>query len=575
MVRRGALVLMFSACTASQAGVVPTAVDGTVAPPPPDAGEVALPEPDAATALPRTVLAEGEKNPYRLALYGGFLYWSTSEAIRRVPLAGGGAPTTIASVAHTSAFVIDDGTLYFTAPIEGAIRKVPATGGMATTIATGGYGTGIAARAGWVYWSEGGAGTGVVKRVASIGGTPQMIASGLQQPAAVTVDDAHVYWTSTGQFWSTGSGGTTSGGGGVHRAPIAGGASIVVDPEGTPLRLALHGGRLYWTNEAPPKVKGAPASGGPATVLSTSILLESAVAADAGGVYFVTQGALTRLPLAGGEPTTIAADLDKVGDIVVDERFAYVSLTSKGTLLRLAKDGSANTPAGPISGCPSPPTVGDPAEIASTPRSDKNLELLALSLDPGRLTASQTAYDRIVRDVATIRAQNPSLASVTYHAYPTDGTAFWLELTSIGSQSAAAGQYHAWDCLNSFYGSKAVQLHTSASPPSAQVTLKGLYNIDLLLPAYRNLPEVKSANRIYGLKIPEAHDSTICVKDRGTAYEYVFDKERTSPCEPGYSSCYDLFFFAVDPSGNVTGAQSWQEGADSGAPPSWYAETCY
>src|SRR6187402_2787929 len=55
-------------------------------------------------------------------------------------------------------------------------------------------------------------------------------------------------------------------------------------------------------------------------------------------------------------------------------------------------------------------SVPSPAVIASTPRADTNLELLALRLSSG-VVAEQAIYDRVVRDVAAIREADPSLST--------------------------------------------------------------------------------------------------------------------------------------------------------------------
>src|SRR6187402_2884678 len=97
-----------------------------------------------------------------------------------------------------------------------------------------------------------------------------------------------------------------------------------------------------------------------------------------------------------------------------------------------------------------------PAVIASTPREDTNLELLALRLSPG-VVAEQALYDRVVRDVAAIRRVEPSLAELGY--YPSDdGRSLFLALELDAFASIQNDRYHDWDCLNAAYGLEKTEL---------------------------------------------------------------------------------------------------------------------
>ena len=58
--------------------------------------------------------------------------------------------------------------------------------------------------------------------------------------------------------------------------------------------------------------------------------------------------------------------------------------------------------------------LGSVEQLAQTPRADFNLELLALSLEPGNITASQALYDRVVADVTAMRRLAPELADVDF-----------------------------------------------------------------------------------------------------------------------------------------------------------------
>ena len=67
-----------------------------------------------------------------------------------------------------------------------------------------------------------------------------------------------------------------------------------------------------------------------------------------------------------------------------------------------AASGGAEAAADRFAVCPMP--LGSAEELALTPRADTNLELLALSLDVGHLTATQVTYERVVADIGALRA---------------------------------------------------------------------------------------------------------------------------------------------------------------------------
>src|SRR6185312_12133886 len=102
-------------------------------------------------------------------------------------------------------------------------------------------------------------------------------------------------------------------------------------------------------------------------------------------------------------------DLGVIGGLAVDRNWVYVAAPERGQILRVSKDGRAAQPSAPVTGpCTMPPTAAE--GVAATPRADVNLELLALSIDPGRITADEDTYQRVVADITAIRKADPSLA---------------------------------------------------------------------------------------------------------------------------------------------------------------------
>jgi hypothetical protein len=232
-------------------------------------------------------------------------------------------------------------------------------------------------------------------------------------------------------------------------------------------------------------------------------------------------------------------------------------------------DGAGAAPAdvGPdTNGCP--PALASAAELASTPRADVNLELLALKLSPGKLVAPQATYERVVRDVGAIRARGPELAAISFFPYA-DGKTLTLTVPAATADQMEAGTYHAWDCLNESYGAATPfeYIRIGKTPPDVFVYLKvrGTYAMELLAAEYAKLPDVSSAdgNAVGG------DGPTICATAEGSTWHYVFDAA-SGDCPAG---CIDHVFrhFTTTPAGVVTEAETWS--TKSGTPrPSWVTE---
>jgi len=97
--------------------------------------------------------------------------------------------------------------------------------------------------------------------------------------------------------------------------------------------------------------------------------------------------------------------------------------------------------------------AGDPADLAATPRPDRDAEVLALSVAPAVAVAPQAHYEIVRADLAAIRAIDPPLADVHVAPMYFDALELWFPGGSRGALwSIWGGSYHAWDCLNEYYG---------------------------------------------------------------------------------------------------------------------------
>jgi hypothetical protein len=185
--------------------------------------------------------------------------------------------------------------------------------------------------------------------------------------------------------------------------------------------------------------------------------------------------------------------------------------------------------------------LGTPEEIAATPRADENLELLALSMSAG-VTATQTVYDRVVRDVAAIRTLEPSVAHIGYFA-PHDGKSLILGVDAATRAAIEEGTYAAWDCLNEHYGF--VSAEVLGNIDFVTLTLKGIYDLELIGPEYETLEgiDVADPNLVGG------DGPTICVYADEVQWHWVLD-DASGDCPAGCTE-HDYWYFTTTGAGET------------------------
>lgn len=101
--------------------------------------------------------------------------------------------------------------------------------------------------------------------------------------------------------------------------------------------------------------------------------------------------------------------------------------------------------------CSTVVALGDPADVAATPRADRDAELLALALVPDAVAAPQVLYDVIADDLAQIRAVAPELDALHVQCQIPAGYTFWFD-DAATVELVWWGDFHGWDCLNATYG---------------------------------------------------------------------------------------------------------------------------
>ena len=516
------------------------------------------------SSVDATFPIQEEGGPAALEIDESFLYWTTGDELRRSTILGGEV-VTLATGQGIGRPRVGGDFVYFTDSVAGTVSRVPRAGGTVQQIGVGENASDVAVTTDTVYWATSGAfiRDGSIMAAALDGSNPRVLGENLAHPQGLAVDDEFVYFASgSSECIALEEGGASCFGGGVNRVPRVGGAAEQIDAEGTPTEVLLTERGLYWMLGI--RVMFAP-HGEPARQLVEALGEGTGpIAIDAQALYWGTGERVLRLPLAGGQPQRLVGDLEGTRGIAVSEDWVYVAETGRRRIQRVAKDGSSNQPTGPITGpCPTP--VGEPGEIALTPRADENLELLALSLEPDALTASQANYERIVADMRSIRALQPAIASIGFFA-PNDGKTLSVGFTDIALESVRAGDYSAWDCLNDFYELESQSI-VGIFNPSVRLKLAGIYNLGVLAELYRQLPGVEYADPDSGT----GDGSSLCVGREGTRYEYVVDRAG-GDCPAGCTE-HEARRFVSSSAGVVQALEAWNSLNDP-ITPDWFVQIC-
>ena len=131
---------------------------------------------------------------------------------------------------------------------------------------------------------------------------------------------------------------------------------------------------------------------------------------------------------------------------------------------------------------------GNAADVAATPRSNRDAEVLAASAVPDALVASEANYQRIVDDLAHMRADRPALEDMHADCLVPVGFSAWFDGSVDIVNAMSVGDYHAWDCHNAYYDTTQYRIDGIGYA----VAFEGVYSAGIL-EAYRPLPGFETA----------------------------------------------------------------------------------
>ncbi len=200
---------------------------------------------------------------------------------------------------------------------------------------------------------------------------------------------------------------------------------------------------------------------------------------------------------------------------------------------------------------------GTDEELALTPRADVEAEVLALRV-AGTFTADTPTYERIRRDLASIRTRVPALENVRGRSYSGN---VGLIVDPSTFDAVEAGTYTAWDCLHARYGWTAQRTTETTRWQIVSGTVVGRFDMTVIAGLYGQLPGV-TRTTLSGF----IDGSSVCVdREPDGTYHYVFD-EASGDCPSGCTA-HHRYYFVSDADDRITAKDEHAGGP--GPRPDW------
>ena len=201
------------------------------------------------------------------------------------------------------------------------------------------------------------------------------------------------------------------------------------------------------------------------------------------------------------------------------------------------------------------PGTEDPS-VWGIPRMDR-LEVLAARVS-GKVVADQAIYERIIRDMGSMRALWPQRWFLG--EYVPGAANILIEADESTLSAMRSGSYYEWDCLNRLFRATDTLRRSSTL---MELSFGGVYDLRLLAGEYQKLPGVTRAypNGFAG------DWGEICAIPGADEWHYIFD-EASGDCPSG---CIDHVYhhFITLPTGEVKRDGRWEYNRNEQAP-DWF-----
>jgi hypothetical protein len=272
------------------------------------------------------MLASGQAGPWDIATNGTDVVWSNivDNTIMKWPSADGGV-VQLATSPTPKGVAIDSTYAYWAGAGDTAVKRIAlAGGGTPTTLATTTITPyAVAVDTTYVYWTEDG--NSNIMRVPTSGGTPvPLAAGGHAQPIAL--DDVNVYWADCCV-------------GTITRVPKDGGTTfgINVGASASVTGLASDGVDVFFSNSVNNDIEKVGIGGGGTIQLASGQTNAQEVAIDADNVYFAAEntGIVGAVSKKGGTVTVLASGQASPKAVAIDDKSVY--WTTNSTIMRVAK----------------------------------------------------------------------------------------------------------------------------------------------------------------------------------------------------------------------------------------------